>query len=298
MKKKIAICIRGHIRTWDKCKDNIFQTFKHLESVADVRWFFISWDVQNFPKYYFDVDESLGSIKYSEDSTEFVDTDLSSIENDFQGHHLAQIKCVEFKKERHGAESFMFLSLAASHCIEDYEFHHNVNFDAIAVIRPDVRYKTTTKNILDMCDGIYNSNNHWALNATLNTVGKGRQYVSAVPCPINNRFSAKSEDSWAFQDLIYFGNPGVVNLLHDAYYKNKSRFSSAADIFPHATYGIHCMRYGIPALPILTGPIIIRDINYNGFDFQRDFDADITDINTMYYKLTTNLWYAKEKKNV
>lgn len=297
MKKNIAICIRGQIRTWDKCKSNIFKTFEHLERTANVYWFFISWELHDYPKYFFRTDTA-GAVKFKQVSKTSTIVDHAIVNHDFIGRRV-MTRLLPFDPSLTQSASFAKLCSNASNIILDFSIQHGVDFDAVVMIRPDVIFMHSHQdNARILCNNILLSDRYWVLNFNQNLLEKdGRAIRNYMHCPIDNKFPSKAADSWAFNDLIYYGAPGMIDLIHDAYHKIKYQYLSDSEIYPHAAFGNQCARFGISVHATMVNAIIIRDISYPGFNFTTDFNAETIDINNEYFKFTTSAWYEKEEDN-
>lgn len=108
----IAVVIRGHLRTWNFCKESMFTTFE--SQYPDVDWYFVTWR------------ESLTEAR------------LQSLKKDFQGRKLHLYIIEEHSKSYNPWHGPGVLCMQVAEEILQKEYH------TVFETRPDVHLYTTT----------------------------------------------------------------------------------------------------------------------------------------------------------
>lgn len=139
MKKKIAIVIRGQVRTWNFAKHSIFEALKPFEEAHDVVYFFVTWD-----KSYVPFHKGAKNVSHLFENKE----ELSSIAADFSERVLGkflvlnydEVKAKSIKDLRLNEEYeyISFIRYAANLVKQNYEIENQLTFDEVIELRPDI----------------------------------------------------------------------------------------------------------------------------------------------------------------
>ena len=148
MKKNIAIIIRGQFREWNNAKHSILSCFgrMNIPEVCEVTFFFATWD-----KSYNVLFKEDGKPIYV-DELEITEEHLERIRSDFEtaGLNLWKAKIFNYSDVKSSFckdlkfyeeyELISFIRYAGSLLKQEYENEHNIIFDTVIHIRPDVFY--------------------------------------------------------------------------------------------------------------------------------------------------------------
>lgn len=153
MKKRIAVVIRGQIRTWEYAKESIFAALEPFEEAHNVTYFFVTWD-----KSYATMHRGTKTVLHLFEKAE----NSEKIKADFDGKNLAKIHVVDYDNASKKLSSFKmneeyefisFIRFIANLVKQNYEIETGQDFDEVFEIRPDVfllpqKFKESLDNAL------------------------------------------------------------------------------------------------------------------------------------------------------
>lgn len=235
---KIAICLRGSMRTWDACKLNIVDFFDFPND--EVTWFIDTWDVDTYSFYHL---THQGEIKSSEKRSEVLNQEsLNESLNGFftaQGRNLGGIKYHSFDSKLNASKSFLKLIYLSNLSKREYEVRNNFKFDIVIQIRPDIIF---TQNIFDLKQFYHSCIHESEHNNILNyQIREDRSFESFSKFLLNNPFETHAADVPAIPDFVFYGNSFVIDVLSFAYLTVKDH----EFCYPHASLFNHLAKYGM-----------------------------------------------------
>ena len=294
---KIAICIRGSLRTWDVCKHTIFKMydFSKCSVVPEVDWFFDIWDNDSFT--YYELDENLETIK-AERVVSLLDADdlEQKIRNDFAmaNAHLTNFNLHKFDPDLNPAESFLKLVNLANLSKRMYELSGNFKYDVVLQIRPDVctYYENDDAKMDYVRESIIESRHHYILNYEKNLEEKVPVFNDVQ---LNDRYDTWVSDVPGIPDTIFYGKSQIIDLLSNAYLYLKNK--DEPFIFPHASLYLFLQKYGVIMNSFTPEWKIVRNMKIAGkYDYQKYVDNPelVTDPQSDFsnsLRSCSSIWY-------
>jgi len=304
---RIAICMRGSLRTWDVCKKSIFYHFDFSKySDVQVDWFFDAWDTDGYT--YYDIDPETKEAK-AERVIAPLDTKTLSDQlwADFReaNRNLVTINFHKFDAELSPAESFMKLVYLSNISKRSRELCTNSRYDVVVQIRPDVIYKFIEHSVFHNPDdyrygldyfreSVIESKDHYVLNyeKKISEIKHVRQFSSVFLDPLFNTVAA---DIPPANDIVFFGKSQVIDVVSECYKFVKEKKNP--DVFPHATIFQYLSKYGIIINDFCPTWQIVRNMKIRGkYDYQYylEHPEKTFPVSDEFYNGVTectNIWY-------
>lgn len=292
---KLAICVRGSLRTWDFCKHNIFNTFNFAGHNVSVDWFFDTWDEDTFVKKTVTVDKKLVSETPVRRILDL--NDVEKIKKDFAEHRqrLISVNLHRFESEMNPAESFLKLIFLSNMSKRMHELSNNMRYDIVLQIRPDTIYFT---NPADFREIILSSAKFNAVNyskRSYNAFGDFQGYCTLPDAPSSPFTSV--EGIAPVPDFIFYGPSWAIDYLSSCWVAiNES--NKVKRFFPHATLYLHLRRANIVVANETETVHIIRNMEvvgvgtYDQFLANPDSAINITKDLLDWIDLSNGAWYV------
>ena len=280
-KLRLAICIRGNVRTWEKCKNNIFKIM-NFSDFCEVDWFFDTWHQDSWPDLSFSSDFKL--IKRKQIIESIDDTMGLSIQNDFNTRNLNLVSCnVHFDDtaaQGHfiSQNKLMYLSNLSK---RKHEIKIKKLYDVVLQIRPDCVYDDHMGSLVK--DGLKTL----AFTAGfINMPGGCKDKTNEVVCDIFMKPTIPSQLIAGGQsrlplayDLIFYGPNNEINMLSDCYLELKDMRHHSNLVMGHTSTAWYIRKYG-NFLKHSHTVHIIRKIKIDNFysyeEMSEDFLTDLT----------------------
>lgn len=292
---RIAICVRGSIRTWEKCKFNIFNSLAFDES-CEVDWFFDTWDLDRYTWRRYS-----GMVKLDEKpvTTLVSPAIVESIKQDFRNYNknLASINIHQSNTSLPPHKSFLKLIYLSNLSKRRYEHTNNFRYDCVVQIRPDAVYGSYGSSIIkvgtqrsEFMQNIvnYNTVNHKILSRITSDVVvnfEGKSLTADQPHGLPQ-----------VEDQVFFGANSVIDMLSDLYMSLTD--SEDNMLMPHITHAWYLQRYGV-LISNLGASRIIRDMVvddvYDYSTISNDFFSNIDSPALQeILKQTEQCWYSHQ----
>lgn len=282
-KLRLAICIRGNVRSWDKCKNNIFKIFNDTE-YFEIDWFFDTWHVDIWPNLIYSSDLTL--IKKQQLYSPINGGIVSSIKTDFSSNNL---NLVSFSTHVHGSVvdpsfiSYLKLIHLSNLSKRKQELKIKKTYDVVLQIRPDCIYSEHVGTIIK--DGLKHSA---FIAGILNFRGEDSKLDEIVSNiffrpqkQVNTGLMAYGPSNMPVAyDLVFYGSNTEINMLSDCFLlvKNMRHYSNL--VVGHTSHAWYIRKYGT-FLRHGHEVKIIRNIKidnlYSYDEITDDFFTDYTD---------------------
>jgi len=257
---KIAVCIRGELRTWFKAKDNIFSMFP-----KDADYFFTTWNKVHNPY--------LEKVEYP---------DINEITESFKDRNLVEIKVLPLKIDNSIIADKISLLMATQmfECNmlkKKNELKHSFVYDYVFCIRPDVIYFRKPFTV-DEIKSV--SQDPWVLES-------------------DGCFSSANSFGGLYSpDLFLGGQSSTMDIVSDYYFYLKAEHNRnylyTYDT-THNTFAehLHNCRF------VLSNKLISRDKLEILRPHVTDIDVtDISESNKQYIHATSKDWYVIDDGSV
>ena len=261
---KIAICVRGSVRSWDVCKHNIFQTFNSFPEECKLDWFFDTWDVDSFTHY--DICPSDNTCKAQRIELEFTDEMAAGILTDFitAEMNLISFNAHSFDAQMNPSLSFLKLIYLSNLSKRSIELMNNFKYDVVIQIRPDTVFKPSSWINDDCAKNIMDSGKHFGLNYSNQVKKPGQKLNCFNEISVNDRFATVASDVPGIPDFAFYGPSAVIDLLSSAYIDAKKKEEETNICFPHATLFNFLQRYGVIMYDHFLDVMIVRNMRIDG----------------------------------
>ena len=280
-KLRLAICIRGNVRTWEKCKNNIFKIM-NFSDFCEVDWFFDTWDRDSWPDISFSSDFEL--ITRKQMITAVDDTMILSIKNDFYARNLNLIACLVHFDDTADCGPFVSqnkLIYLSNLSKRKHEIKIKKLYDVVLQIRPDCVYDEHVGNLIK--NGIKTSA---FTSGVINIPGVHNEINDELRCDIFMKPNLPSSQLLAggpsklplAYDLIFYGPNNEINMLSDCYLELKDKRYHSNFNMGHTGTAWYIRKYGT-FLKHGHAVHIIRKIKIDNFYSYEDMSEDfLTDI--------------------
>lgn len=285
---RIAICVRGGIRTWDKCKGNILSLFKFQN--AEVNWFFDTWDRNDYAiNTYNDQKELVHTEHFTEQVT---NERLDEIRADFDnaGAILVHIQKHDLDHKMQQAKSFARIVYLSNLSKRKHEAKLGLRYDVVVHIRPDILW--TPDACLRVIQGILKSpatSNVVNLDPASHLVSAGYHINPMAKDLTGNPYEVLP----TAEDRVFYGASNAIDTVASLYEKYEDLVDGARA--PHICFANHCMRYGIFIMNIQETLFHLRPMNIEGVFIYDNTDNDFfNDLHTEQVKIlqaTYHAWY-------
>lgn len=300
-KIRLAICIRGNIRSWDKCKNNIFKIFNDTESF-EIDWLFDTWDVNIWPKLTFTSDEVL--LHRDQLRSPITDSIMSSIKNDFSSNNLNLVSCTKHPSIGSVIEpfnSYLNLIYLSNLSKRKQELKIKKTYDVVLQIRPDCIYSEHVGTLIK--DGL----KLLAFTTSILNLRGGDEKSDSDEIKSDIFFRTASATHGLLAggptktmplayDLVFYGSNVEINMLSDCFLavKNMRHYSNL--IMGHSSHAWYIRKYGT-FLKHGHEVNIIRNIEvdklYSYNELSEDFFTDCTDTHRKLLERLHRLFYGK-----
>jgi hypothetical protein len=297
-KLRLAICIRGNVRSWNKCKNNIFKIFDYSDSF-EVDWFFDTWHRDSWPNLIFSSDFKLVEKKQVIEPID--DVIISSIKKDFDNNNLNLISCTAHFDDTGDYGHFisqnklMYLSNLSK---RKHEIKIKKLYDVVLQIRPDCVYDenmgilvkdglTTlafTSGFINMPGGCKDTKDELNCDIFMRPTTSSPQLIAGGPSKLPLAY-----------DLIFYGPNDEINMLSDCFLEIKDMKHFSNLIMGHTSTAWYIRRYGTFLKHSHTVHIVRRikiDNFYSYEEMSEDFLTDFTNEKHDLLAKLNNVFYA------
>ena len=247
-KSYIAISFRGMLRTWDKCKSNIFTVFKELEQNYCVVYFVDTWDKQLFQQFIHDADnKTITEISRREIKAETLKMKLLS---DFSGKKIV-LTFHSSDPADFNAEAYSKICYLNSLSVSKYEIENNIKFDFSVNLRTDLWFEHPEHVSSILMSAVNKNPKKWMISDLITNDSDVYDHF-----PVSNIFNRLGGPM--AQDQFLFGPTDLVKFVDDHYFRRS--MSKYNVINAHHDLGLHMREYSIPSndtLPFCS--ILVRD---------------------------------------
>lgn len=254
--KNLAVVLRGQLREWAACKDEIFKSFDLPDT--NVVYFFVTWAGVN--------------------------VDASYILNDFRDKNLGKleiisdqvVKVLSAKKSStkfvEAYDRMTYIRQYASMVVNEYELENDMVFDIVVNTRPDLFITTNT-----LCVDFLFSDDYVDF-----VLGSGFIMKREKTLSVELGFSGeirRISDTLFVDDLIFSGNSLSMGVFNTEYEQIQSETSHVFASSPHHHTAEH----------ILNSKLIISNTAWKFFS-----QYDICRPGIRYYHSELDIWKVKE----
>ena len=245
----IAVCVRGGLRTWDKCKTNIFKTCTFPDTEID--WFFDTWDSNWYEwRSYATTGEMLES---QHRFYQLTNEKCEEIRNSFSSHNknLVNLSVHTFKPPQHPHLSFLEIIYLSNLNKRKHELKTKRRYDLVLQIRPDCIYTDRSGYLIR--EGVITSEfvpNVINLNMQVNKYHNGFRQNDRVHSDVYLDMAGKS--------LLTNGRVGLAQVEDQIFYGATNEIDMVSNLYPylkgirfhnnltqaHNSHGWHIRRYG------------------------------------------------------
>ena len=264
---KIAICIRGSLRSWDVCKHNIFQTFAAIPHKID--WFFDTWDVDAFT--YYDIDPLKNTCAAKRVENPLTEKVKSNIIADFErvNENLVSFEVHKFNSQMNPALSFLKLIYLSNTSKRKIELMNNSKYDVVIQIRPDTVFNPELWQSNRCVENILASKDEFGLNFNTSVKTPGQKMNCFNEIQVEDRYGTIVSDVPGIPDFAFYGPSQVLDLLSSAYIDAKRLEEETNSCFPHATLFSFLSRNGVIMYDYFLDVMIVRNMKYRGvYDYE------------------------------
>lgn len=259
---RIAICIRGSLRSWDVCKHNIFQTFRTLPGEID--WFFDTWDVDAFTHY--EIFPSDNTCKAKRVEIELDAKTKANVRIDFKiaEMNLVSFETHEFDSSLNPALSFLKLIYLSNNSKRRVELMSNSKYDIVIQIRPDTVFTPLQWKENRCVENILASAKHYGINYGHKAITPSLKLRTFNEIAINDRYETIVSDVPGIPDFAFYGPSQVIDLLSSAYIDAKDKEEETNSCFPHSTLFKFLQRHGVIMYDNFLDVMIVRNMKIDG----------------------------------
>ena len=292
---RIAICVRGSLRSWDVCKHNIFQTFRNFPGEID--WFFDSWDVDAYT--YYEVFPGDNTCRAQRIETELDVKTQTNIKIDFKkaGMKLVSFEIHKFDSTLNPALSFLRLIYLSNCSKRKIELMSNSRYDVVIQIRPDTVFKPIPWRDGHCVENIIASAKSYGVNYSHKAITPGLKLRTFNEIAINDRYETIVSDVPGIPDFVFYGPSQVMDLLSSAYLDAKEKEEETNFCFPHATLFKFLQRNGVIMYDNFLDVMIVRNMKIDGkydYDYFKDNPKEVLEFSESFYNgvaSCSDVWY-------